>query len=340
MSGSRTKSRGSIGLAEWLVDRRLALVVRSKGSYGFSEDSVQFLSPYETLYVIECQEYEVTLSGLPLSLEEAHSICLLDERDSDVYRVYVSLMKQGLRFTKEKPQVFVARDVRSGVREAAKTTKRDIIEEEKDNVCSDAKRRRQNSTGSLPFCHPDPHLSNLTLSHVRHREFVVPPIHDYLKEKAKNWTEYKDINCYLDQNFIGRIIDLPDEVNDQFCQKLPSSILNTDVTRCINQFHSVLSLNDLCKKLQDHGPKTYISPRANDYLTPASLHFKTDEDEDGRVIVVHVSDPLPSPQLIHDLSRDAILIVAVVDESLIKLFRFLSVTDWQELPSLWLQHVE
>lgn len=342
MSVRKTKNRGSIGLAEWLVDRRLAVVVKSKGSYGFCEEGVRFLSPYETVSVIDSQEYEVTLKGLPLSLEEAYSVCLTDERDFDVYRVYVSLMRQGLRIKKKIPKVPVTGDVRSEIREVTKATKRDIIEVEDEEFRPEIKRYRRNNRGSVSPSNTSPDLavSNLSLALVRHREFVVPPIHDYLKANAKDWTEYKEINCYLDQNFVGRVVDLPEGLNREVSQKLPSSILSNGMTWCINRFDAVYSLHELCKKLQERGPKTYSCPRDSDSFSKVSLHFKTDEDEDGNVVVVHADDPLPSPRQVHDLSRDAILIVAVIDESLITLFRFTSVSDWQEMPSLWLQHVD
>lgn len=338
LSSIRSKSRSSIGIAEWLVDRRLSLVTKCKGSHGFVENGDRLMSPYETVSVIESQEYEVILKGLPLSLEEAYSVCLSDDRDMAIYRVYASLMKQGIRVWPVDPHVNKTGDIRE--RHESEAVKRDLRPAETGESCPEKKRRRKNSLPDSSSGSAVPlQVSNLTMSQVRHRDSVVPPIHDYLKANARSWSEYKEIDCYSDQNFIGRVITLPDGLTSEVSQKLPSSILSAGSTKCINQFDRILSLDDLCAKLQEHGPKTYGPTAGMDFGPKVSLNFKTDEEEDGKVVVVSASDPLPSPQMIYNLSQTGILIIAVIDESLISLFKFNTVSDWQALPSLWLKHV-
>jgi hypothetical protein len=342
LSGTRTKSRSSIGEAEWLVDRRLALVTKCKGSYGFIENGVRFLSAYETVSVIESHEYEVTLNGLPVSLEEAYSLCLTDERDMGVYRVYISLVKQGMRVWPVDPHLNKTGDVRTGEKCESEATKRDLTVPSNEESCPETKRRRLNSVPKSESSSDSPvvlEVSNLTMSQVRHREYIVPPIHEYLKANARSWAEYKEMNCYQDQDFVGRVVDLSNGLSADVSKKLPSSILSAGSTKCINQFDQIYSLNDLCAKIQAHGPKTYSPAAVINFSASVSLNFVTSDEEEGKVVVVSSGDPLPSPQMIHNLSRTGILIVAVIDESLISLFRFSSVTDWHALPSLWLKHV-
>lgn len=340
ISVSRTRHRGSIGAAEWLADKRLARISKKKGSFGFKKDGVFYLTPFQTLSVIESHEFEVTRNGLPLSMEEAFAICLTSEAEMDEYRVYSSLIRQGVRVWQPDVAISYTGDARTKDKTFSSQSKRDNVDEEPIGACTERKRRRKNSAGSLSPTGAAEMLqvTNLRLSDVRHREYVVPPIHEYLKSNAKNWTQYKEMTCCLDQDFAGRVIDLSHGLSDGVSQQLPSSVLSSGLTQCVHRFEKIQSFADLCSSLQNAGPTTFCS-QSDDTTAKVSLHFETEEGEKGDVMIRSINDGLPSPQSVDNLSRKRLLILAVVDQSLLSFFRFSSLHTWDRLPRLWLKHV-
>ena len=331
----RIKSRSSLGCAEWLLERNEARVLKSKGSLGSMRDGVRFLSAYETLLAMESMDYEVSLAGLPLSLEEAYSLCLADERDLDVYRVYANLMKSGFRVWKLTAVVVGEEKSETSDRTSESRDQREAVANQEVYSSPERKRRRRNSDpspGDLLIC-------NLQLSHVRHREFVVPPIFEHLKANARNWTDYKEINGFLDSEFVGRVVDTSGLPSRDLSSRLPSSLLSKGITKCVNQFDSIPTLSDLSSRLQERGPQEYIPSLNHDVRKIASLRFETEDRETGYVIVVSREEPLPPVHVLSQFPGEVILLTAVVDESLISLFRLTRMSKWKQLPRLWLQHV-
>ena len=319
ISAFKLKSSSSIAFAEWLTERRLARVMQSTD---------HFLTPFETVYGIESSQLEVTLNDLPLSLEEAFAICLRDEQDTDVYRVYACLRREELK-------VWETKDIPSEVESSVGILQQKNKTLEEDRYSPERKRYKPDGPNSLMSAEA---VSLLKMSDVRHRDFVVPPVHQHIRSKAKTWEEFKEIQCLTDQNFIARVFKSePDSFSPS---ELPAAVLSSGITSCINDFSVIHSLPDLCHKLQQRGPKTYQTvteeqKKESDTFTP--LRFTCEDGTDATVLLTRADMRLPSFQTIKRLTHNRTLVVAVVHESVVTFFMFSSGMKWQELPSLWLE---
>ncbi|XP_018565884.1 tRNA-splicing endonuclease subunit Sen54 isoform X2 [Anoplophora glabripennis] len=101
LSYERADRRCARSLATWSSEDKLAKVtrtVKSLNNFGYQDKNGTYLYPEEALFLMETNRLEVTIDGVPLSVQEGYDLLLKHcECDAVKYRVYKKLALLGYR---------------------------------------------------------------------------------------------------------------------------------------------------------------------------------------------------------------------------------------------------
>ncbi|XP_044253437.1 tRNA-splicing endonuclease subunit Sen54-like isoform X2 [Tribolium madens] len=95
---TRVERRVARSVAEWLPDRNMALLTKPTGSsiggFGVQNKEGKFLSPEESLYLLEANKLELIQDKVPLSIQEAYKKIQLNYAK---YQAFKKLVLQGYK---------------------------------------------------------------------------------------------------------------------------------------------------------------------------------------------------------------------------------------------------
>ncbi|XP_064092128.1 LOW QUALITY PROTEIN: uncharacterized protein LOC135205455 [Macrobrachium nipponense] len=109
ISELRLAKKDQLAVGRWIDNSKMVLLIHQTGTFweymGVETDIGRCLYPEEALYLIEMGELEVMFGDMPLSMQSAQSVMLLDEYHLDLYYVYCHLAHSGCKVVRHQPHI-------------------------------------------------------------------------------------------------------------------------------------------------------------------------------------------------------------------------------------------
>ncbi|XP_068211485.1 uncharacterized protein [Palaemon carinicauda] len=109
ISEIRLARKDQLATGTWIDNSKMVLLTHQTGTFweymGVETDIGRCLYPEEALYLIEMGELEVMHGEMPLSMQAAQSVMLLDEYHLDLYLVYSHLARSGCKIVRHQPHI-------------------------------------------------------------------------------------------------------------------------------------------------------------------------------------------------------------------------------------------
>jgi tRNA splicing endonuclease len=337
----------------WKSDKRLVEVINNRNishNFGFIDNSVKFLDPFEALFLMESDLIEVLFEDIPLSIEESFQLFLKNETEIDLYRVYGLLSRSGY-FVKRHQQL----NYNSEKVESLMNRKRKLSFDNNycDNDCS------KESLIHTNYYELSDEISNYkSMTNIRKLNTNLLPkkFANYLSNESNiELLEEKSSDSQLSDNYSNEMSDNKQNIssNESILYDIEDNDSPIELDSCLRLFKgsvkplcslaTVLSSSQLYDLIKSFGPKSDSSQISTDsnfdlMLDVYKPNHRLDESPLFHVIVTQAKQPMPQFNDILYLksnSRAQQIYFAVIDSGDVN-FYSLSLFDLNdEFPVLW-----
>lgn len=332
----RSRISTEISKAIWNSSLENSQIIKNKGLpswMGQTSSHGTFLSPEETLFLMEAEMVIVEENGLPLSVQQAHDIIIHNELLQKQYLLYSYLARLGYRLKKYLPHP--GKDCSVSSRDNVQKGK------DKDKEFLPRKIKKSSSTKHLAS------EANIVRKPLTREMFLQGTD----LEKPMSWSEWK--KCRSSSSscvFYPESAVVVDTNLDAFKSTVPLKLLpsnsleSDDLSPLVNQTN-IHSINELQEILQINGPKEYREGLQEKSMKPLDCCYeiylpetKSLSKKPDYCISITQSTDIPSFRQINafcDSCPDINLLVAVFEQCYFNTYIVKSFNCWNETPTKW-----